>query len=224
MCVWNVTPSLLIAIKEQKHKFQQAFQSSQTALKLHHNTTDPRWRPGSFCSCCCLSAWVSHFTLFAITVGGFYFVVVSGESLLRTAEVNFYNTHVFFFLLSKNRILPIFYTAILIKNCNCVHKNCKNCNHMQQGGTVAQLRSMLTREFACSRRVGVGFLRVLRFSPQSIDMQVRWIRDIKLPIGVCVCVCVCWPCDGLAIRPGCLKCAGIDSHIPNIPMGNLDPT
>ncbi len=78
--------------------------------------------------------------------------------------VNFNNTYIFFFLLSKKRILPIYYKAILIKNCNCIHKN---CNHMllQQGSTVAQLRSMLAWEFACSPRVGVGFLRVLRFSP-----------------------------------------------------------
>ena len=51
-------------------------------------------------------------------------------------------------------------------------------------------------EFACSPRVRVGFLRVLRFPPQSKDMQVRLTGDSKLTVGVnvsvngCLCLCV----------------------------------
>ena len=48
-------------------------------------------------------------------------------------------------------------------------------------------------EFACSPRVSVGSLRVLRFLPQSKDMQDgdRFIGDSKCPVGVNVSVNGC---------------------------------
>ena len=65
---------------------------------------------------------------------------------------------------------------------------CIRCKHMNEGGTVAQWLALLPHskkvlgsfpaqpgpfcvEFACSPRVCVGFLRVLRFPPTSKDMH-----------------------------------------------------
>ena len=65
-------------------------------------------------------------------------------------------------------------------------------------------------EFACSPRVCVGSLRVLRLPPPSKNMHVRLTGDSKLSLcnnhthSLCVWLFVSvWPCDGLATCPRC---------------------
>ncbi|KAF7651074.1 hypothetical protein LDENG_00116410 [Lucifuga dentata] len=48
----------------------------------------------------------------------------------------------------------------------------------------------------------MGFLQVLWLPPTSKDMQVRWIGNSKLSVGVNEFVSVCQPCDRLVTCPG----------------------
>lgn len=66
-------------------------------------------------------------------------------------------------------------------------RSCKN-GYLLPGQVVNTLLHIsFCVEFACSP--SVGFHLVLWFSPQSKNMQYRWIGDAKLSVGVNACVC-----------------------------------
>ncbi|KAL6463953.1 hypothetical protein MHYP_G00283440 [Metynnis hypsauchen] len=84
-------------------------------------------------------------------------------------------------------------------------------------------RGPLCVEFACSPRVCMGFLRVLRFLPTVQRHAVRPIGHARLPLGVIVYVCLSalrWTGDLSRVYPAFRPMtAGIGSSTPRDPDG-----
>lgn len=91
LCVWVCLKHVTLAYPQQRYKSAKAQipTDSLTTVTLHHQNTDPQWRPGSSCSCCCRCARVSHqITSDHSLLKVLYFVVELAENV-STASAGF---------------------------------------------------------------------------------------------------------------------------------------